>query len=682
MKSYESLNIDAIFSDETENFVFPIEAGDNELVTLRLRTAKNGADYAAILYEGEEIPMELSRRGETFDYYRGFMPSGKGVQGYIFKIKRHGETAYWTKSGIKDNPDEGRRFIISRGFKTPDWAKGAFTYQIYIDRFFNGDASNDVKTGEYSYLGGYSYFQKDWFKTPESDDVRNFYGGDIEGVIKKLDYIKSLGVDAIYFNPLFVSPSNHKYDVQDYDHIDPHIGTIAKDGGRLLNPGESNELASMYIRRTTDPVNLKASDGLFIRLVDLAHQRGIKVILDGVFNHCGAFHKWMDREKIYGDGYPAGAFRSENSIYRNYFKWDDSENNIYEGWWGHENHPKLNYESSATLYEYIMCIAAKWVSPPYSADGWRLDVAADIGDSSEFNHRFWRDFRKAVKSANPEAIIVAENYGDSSPWLSGGEWDTIMNYDAFMEPVTWFLTGMQKHSDYFNAGLFNNGKAFERAMKQETAKLSIGPFMTAMNQLSNHDHSRFLTRTNKTPGRLPASTAKAASEGINKGIFREAVVIQMTWPGSPSLYYGDEAGLCGWTDPDNRRTYPWGREDESLIELYKKAGAIHNASSALKRGSLMLLTAETGVLVYCRFFADELIVVAVNNNDTEKDISAIPVWRAGDFGDGFISLLKTCEEGLLPAGEIFKAFSGKLAVRLPAYGSIILRNMRNGENGR
>ncbi len=213
------------------------------------------------------------------------------------------------------------------------------------------------------------------------------------------------------------------------------------------------------------------------------------------------------------------------------------------------------------LYEYIMKIARKWVSPPYNVDGWRLDVAADLGHSNEYNHQFWRDFRKNVKEANPEAIILAEHYGEAKSWLQGDQWDTVMNYDAFMEPVTWFLTGMEKHSDEYSEGMYGNSDCFISAMQYHMASFYAPSLMTAMNELSNHDHSRFLTRTNHKVGRVAHLGSEAAGQDINKAVFREAVVMQMTWPGAPTIYYGDEAGLCGFTDPDNRRTYPWGRED-------------------------------------------------------------------------------------------------------------------------
>ena len=190
-----------------------------------------------------------------------------------------------------------------------------------------------------------------------------------------------------------------------------------------------------------------------------------------------------------------------------------------------------------------MKIAGKWVSAPYGVDGWRLDVAADLGHSSEYNHKFWQEFRKHVKEANPEAIILAEHYGDPSSWLAGDQWDTVMNYDAFMEPLTWFLTGMEKHSDEYNGALYGDGVSFFRSMYYHMSRMQTQSVLVAMNQLSNHDHSRFLTRTNQIVGRIGTAGAKMAEFGINYGIFREAIMVQMTWPGAPTLYYGDEAGV-------------------------------------------------------------------------------------------------------------------------------------------
>jgi len=331
-------------------------------------------------------------------------------------------------------------------------------------------------------------------------------------------------------------------------------------------------------------------------LVEEAHKRGMRVILDGVFNHCGSFNKWMDRECIYehAEGYAKGAHVSGDSPYRNYFDFRDQYawpyNKAYDGWWGHDTLPKLNYENSKELFDYVLHVGRKWVSPPYNADGWRLDVAADLGHSPEFNHYFWKEFRRAVKEANPDAIILAEHYGNTMEWLQGDEWDTVMNYDAFMEPVTWFLTGMEKHSDDYRGDLLGNFDSFWGAMRHHTTSFSMPSWQVAMNQLSNHDHSRFLTRTNKKVGRTNTMGPEAANHDVNKAVFREAVIMQMTWIGAPTIYYGDEVGLCGFTDPDSRRTFPWGREDQELLQFHKDLIRIRRSESrmrhAMKRARL------------------------------------------------------------------------------------------------
>ena len=184
--------------------------------------------------------------------------------------------------------------------------------------------------------------------------------------------------------------------------------------------------------------------------------------------------------------------------------------------------PKLNYEESEELRSHMMEIGRKWVSPPYCADGWRLDVAADLGHSEAFNHEFWKDFRRAVKEANPDAVILAEHYGDAYPWLRGDEWDTVMNYDAFMEPVSWFLTGMEKHSDGYREDLLGDQHSFVGAMTHHMCSFLYPSLQIAMNELSNHDHSRFLTRTNRRVGRggsagLPGRRGRGAQRGVQGG---------------------------------------------------------------------------------------------------------------------------------------------------------------------
>ena len=674
--SKDILSIESVFSDETENFRTPAEPKSNDTVQILIRTGKGNMDAVFLCCDGQKIAMKKCRQEHLFDFYEGFLPPTTETKSYYFELIQKNTSYYYTKSGLRQYLEEGTWFTVIRNFEIPDWAKGAVMYQIYVDRFCNGDKTNDVKTNEYIYLGKPVEGVENWEQMPEVEDFRRFYGGDLQGVMDKLDYLQKLGIDVIYFNPLFVSPSNHKYDIQDYDYIDPHIGSIPKDGGSVLVFEKfNNNHATMYIQRTTTKENLEASNALFCRLVEEAHKRNIKVILDGVFNHCGAFHKWMDRENFYGatGEYPAGAFIEESSIYHDYFYWKD--NGTYDGWWGLPNHPKLNFEGSPELFQYIMGIARKWVSPPYNADGWTLDVAADLGTSPEFSHYFWQEFRNSVKKANPNAIILAEHYGDASSWLQGDQWDTIMNYDAFMEPVSWFLTGMEKHSEDFRSDLLNNSMAFKNTMLYQMAKLSKQSMQISMNELSNHDHSRFLTRTNKTVGRLHTKGHDAADENLNKGIMKEAVTIQMTWPGAPTIYYGDEAGVTGWTDPDNRRTYPWGKEDIDLLEFHRAAIKVHKQYSALKTGSLIFLYTGYGLLSYGRFDKKNKIVVVLNNTEQEKTIE-IPVWQMGVCVDGEMqTMLTSTEIGFSINTICHKVKRGKLILSMKPYSSMILKEI-------
>lgn len=626
---------EALFTDATENYRSPMEAKAGDLVTLRFRTGRSNVDAVFLIHGDERLQMKRSYSTRNFDYYESVITVGSGCYEYYFEIVSGRIRCYYDSLGISMEIRKGYSFRIVPGFSTPDWAKGAVFYQIYVDRFYNGDKSNDVETREYYYIGDVSVRVDDWNKYPAAMGVREFYGGDLQGIIDKLDYLQDLGVDVLYLNPIFVSPSNHKYDTQDYDYVDPHYGVIVEDGGELLAEGDTcNAHATKYKKRVTDRRNLEASNQLLIRLIEEAHNRGMKLILDGVFNHCGSFNKWMDRERIYEgqEGYEKGAYLSAESPYRNFFQFRNENqwpnNASYDGWWSHDTLPKLNYEESRELYEYVLKIAKKWVSPPFCADGWRLDVAADLGHSSEFNHQFWKDFRKAVKEANPEAIILAEHYGNPRSWLKGDEWDTVMNYDAFMEPITWFLTGMEKHSDDYRADLLGNADIFEKAMVAHMANMLTPSLQTAMNELSNHDHSRFLTRTNHRVGRVASLGCEAANENVDKAVLREAVVMQMTWPGAPTIYYGDEAGVCGFTDPDNRRTYPWGREDMELIRFHKDIIALHKKYRVLTSGSLKFLYKTYQGLCYARFSHTERVIVTVNNSGEEMNME-IPVWEAG-----------------------------------------------------
>lgn len=686
-------NPQALFSDGTASYRNPSEPDCFEEVHLRFRTGRENVDEVILVFDVQRYTMQKVANDKMFDYYEYTVKLGDSRVEYYFEVHSGHMVCYFNSVGVCSSVENYYNFSITPSFQTPDWAKGAIIYQIFVDRFYNGDRSNDVETDEYFYIGEGTHKNTDWMKYPREMDVREFYGGDIAGVMKKLDYLQDLGVEAIYLNPIFVSPSNHKYDIQDYDYIDPHFGRIVKNDGENLqrdengnliihDPEHPNKDATRYICRVTDKENLEASNQLFIEFVEEVHRRGMKVILDGVFNHCGSFNKWLDRECIYEDapGYEKGAFVSKDSPYRTFFKFREDTwpyNVNYDGWWGHDTLPKLNYEESPKLYEYIMRIARKWVSPPYNVDGWRLDVAADLGQTAEYNHHFWHEFRRNVKEANPNAIVLAEHYGDPTEWLKGDQWDTVMNYDAFMEPLTWFLTGVEKHSDEYRGDLIGNADAFFGSMRHYMTRFNTQSLQVAMNELSNHDHSRFLTRTNHQVGRISSRGADAANEGVNKNLFRMAVLMQMTWPGAPTIYYGDEAGLCGWTDPDSRRAYPWGHEDEELIQYHKELIRIHKEHQVLRTGSILFLFGEYQCISYGRFDDNEHIVVAINISQDTRHME-IPVWRLGMTQPTRMArVILTDASGFSIETKVYPVQSGKLILDCPPETAVLVKDIGN-----
>jgi Glycosidases len=694
----------SIYSDGTSLYLNPAEPGPSDSVTLKLRVGKDRIPEAIVhIDDSSLLPMvKLESRG-NFDYYYAELPPSAKARSYYFEVKRGSLSLYYGRRGIELKAvPPSYQFAISPGFTVPAWMKGAVLYQIYVDRFNNGDPSNDVLTDEYMYDNWPAVRVSDWNQLPDAktpyaaggNRTREFFGGDLEGIIQKLGYLKDLGVDGIYLNPIFVSPSNHKYDSQDYEHVDPHFGVIVKDGGELIDPAKDpnygkagasdastvNKDATKYRIRTSDPANLAASDAKFKELVDKAHALGIRVILDGVFNHSGSFNKWFDREGVYSDDQGPGAYESKSSPFASYYSfakdaWPNNES--YEAWSGYKTLPKLDYEGSPELERKILDIGAKWVGPDFGADGWRLDVATDLGHSPKYNHKFWSLFRDSVKGAKPDAVILAEVYGDSSSWLGGREWDTVMNYDAFFEPVGWYLTGLEKHSYYSRDKLRNDTRNLATDLREKMAKLPYPSLYTAMNELDNHDHSRFLTRTSlfvdDKRSTADVSPQDQAGVGVNKGILKEATLVQMCMPGAPTLYYGDEAGLVGFTDPDDRRTYPWGSEDQELLGFFKDAIALHKEYSAFKTGSFAILaSSDSGLFSFGRWDRSSRILVAINNNAEAQELS-IPVAAIGmEEGESMKLVLSADREGHSRPGAAAIVTDGSISVTVPAYGGIVL----------
>lgn len=690
-----------IYSDGTAFYRSPEEPLENSSFLTRIRVKRSSATEVNVVVGDSIIPMVKESRDELFDYYTAQIKTELEPVYFYYHIKQNKKQLYYSRRGVElKKPLGSYRFKVFPGFVIPDWSKGAVLYQIYVDRFNNGDTSNDVVDNEYMYDNWPSVKVNDWDRYPDSQTAyedggnrtREFYGGDLEGVIQKLDYLDGLGIDGIYFNPLFVSPSNHKYDSQDYDNVDPHIGVIVNDGGDLINPEDDpnyknpvmgnassiNKNATKYIKRVTDQENLDASNNKLKELISKFHEKDMKVILDGVFNHSGSFNKWLDRESLYPGN--EGAYESKDSKYKDYFLFSKNSwpgNESYEGWWGYKTLPKLNFEDSKELENNILDMSANWVSEGVDADGWRLDVAADLGRSATYNHKFWQMFRDRVKGSNNEAVIYAEVYGDSSGWLNGNEWDSVMNYDAFFEPISFFLTGLEKHSFYKRDDLLNNSKNFEKDLREKMAKMPYNSLMAAMNQLDNHDHSRFLTRTSgivdTDRSNKGISFPENADVNHNYGILKEAVVMQMTLPGAPTLYYGNEAGVAGFTDPDSRRTYPWGNENQELLSFYKDIIGIHKEYSSFINGSMTsLYFKDKGIYSYGRWNSKNRAVVVVNNNDSPKVIS-IPVDILGSIDkDTYTEIYETSEHGQTKLKNRIVVVNSKIDVTIPAYGTKIL----------
>lgn len=557
------MNPHYLFSDESPEYLLPVNRAAGEYC-MRLRMEDIPAQVTLVLPGAptERVPMVPAEKKGRLRYYGATVRGIFDRQDYYFEIRAE-QTSYMGRFFCGGDPSAITPFAVLPALSVPEWAKGQIFYQIFPDRFCNGCPGNDVQTGEYSYPEfGAAERVTDWNSPPAARDVVRFYGGDLQGILGKLPYLRALGVDCLYLNPVFVSPSNHKYDTEDYHHIDPHL---------------------------SDP---RDPDGFFAFFTELLHKNGMRLILDGVFNHCSVDNAWVkDPDKA--DYFVCG------------------EDGRRKTWWNIPTLPKLNYKSPR-LREEMLAVARKWVSEPFFADGWRLDVAPELAEDPQTNHSFWRAFRDAVREAAPDALVFAETYQDASDWLNTGEWDSIMNYEAFMDPVTFFFTGVDKHSDYCEPALKGDAAAFYRELSRKGARLPFASLLSAMNALDNHDHSRFVTRTGGKAGRITDEDAGEKAAEADLALLRLAVCFQFTWPGAPCIYYGDETGLPGFTDPDNRRTYPWGQENWEMIEFYRQAAMLHRRHACLRRGSVYPLYFADGTAVYARMLREEIVLIVLN----------------------------------------------------------------------
>jgi cyclomaltodextrinase / maltogenic alpha-amylase / neopullulanase len=438
--------------------------------------------------------------------------------------------------------------------KTPDWVKNAVFYQIFPDCF--------AKTQQPK-SGLWISNNLDAWDAPPS--VQGYKGGDLWGVIEKLDYIQDLGVNAIYFTPIFQSASNHRYHTHDYYQVDPMLG------GNIA----------------------------FDALLEAAHQRNMKVVLDGVFNHAsrgflffndilehGPFSAWIDWFII--EGWPLSAY-------------DGSKPANYVSWTGNRALPQFNH-SNPNVREYLMQVGEYWIKK--GVDGWRLDVPNEVTAPG-----FWQEFRDRVKAINPDAYIVGEIWEDSRQWLDGTQFDGVMNY-LFAAPTIAFCAGDRVVKEYVEGRSYYPYPALsasEYAQKMQHL-LALYPWeiqLTQLNLLNSHDTARLLTIA-----------------GGDKNSLELATLLLFTFPGAPSIFYGDEIGLPGKLDPDSRRGFPKKEDwDLEVLSYHKKLIALRHQYKALRTGDYQILLAQNGVYVFSRSLGTENLVIAVNVDLTPAAIT-------------------------------------------------------------
>lgn len=445
--------------------------------------------------------------------------------------------------------------------EVPKWYKDGIIYQIFVDRFFNGCDNGKVLNPKKNVFIYGNWNDKPMYIKDDKGNVArwDFYGGNLLGVKKKLSYIKSLGVNTIYFNPIFDSPSCHKYDTGDYEKIDPMFG----------------------------------DEEVFKELCDEAKALGIRIILDGVFSHTGSDSKYFNK---YGNYNSLGAYQSLQSPYYRWYIFNDYPD-MYESWWGFNNMPNID-ELNPSYLEYIITrknsIIEKWLK--LGANGWRLDVADELPDE------FIKKLRIKLKEVKEDGVLIGEVWEDASnkvsynrkrEYLFGKELDSVTNY-----PLRQIILDLVR-------GYISN-KYFIKKYLSLKENYPKEYFYSTMNILGNHDTERVLTVLNN-----------------NIELLKIALVIQMTLPGIPLIYYGDEAGLTGGKDPQNRKAYPWGRENIEILDFYKNITHVRDTEEVLREGEIEFLKFNNGVLGYKRFSDENKEIIVLVNSTAKEEVCTL-----------------------------------------------------------
>ncbi len=505
----------------------------------------------------------------------------KGLIWYYFRLKTMTETIFLgkKKSGyglFHEEPPSWQITVHDPDYTTPDWIKGGVFYHIFVDRFAKEGAAPVKKN---------AFLRKDWGGLPEyapnkyGEVVNNdFFGGNIQGIISKLDYLESLGVSCVYISPIFEAFSNHKYDTGDYEKIDEMFGTLED----------------------------------FHSLCEQAGKRGIRILLDGVFNHTGSDSKYFNKKGTYGS---IGAYQSKDSDYYSWYKFSDYPDH-YDSWWGIDTLPAV-HESDPSFMDYINGdegIARKWLKE--GASGWRLDVADELPDE------FLEAFRKAVKSHDEDNLIIGEVWEDAShkiaygkrrSYFYGQQLDSVMNYPFMYAIIQFIRNGDAENIHEIVTDIWNNYPA--------------ATVHCLMNMIGTHDTRRILTALG---GELLYEASKEEKSKMSMSdsekddalrLLKLASAVQMTLPGVPCIYYGDEAGMEGYEDPLNRRCFPWGHEDGPLLEWYRKLAEIRKGHAVFKKGSYQTLHAENQVYIFLRENESEKLIVGVNRSKLPFDFA-------------------------------------------------------------
>ncbi len=498
---------------------------------------------------------------------------------YAFKLLRGRQQFWLTGQGISRHiPARLLHFKYNAHHQPPSWVSEQVFYQIFPDRFANGRPEISVQTGEYSLLGGKTALAKTWGEPVgdhQSTGACEFYGGDLYGVEQKLDYLAQLGISALYLNPIFSAPSNHKYDTTDYLNVDAHLG------------GNSQ----------------------FASLCQALHQRGMRITLDAVFNHTSTAHPWFDRD---GQHPEIGAYQSPDSTYRDYYFFED-DSNRYIGWKGIDALPVLNFKHPAVrdaIYAGDDAIIKHWLKPPYAIDGWRFDVIHMLGEGqgAKNNAYYVKAFRDSAKQVNPDCYILGEHFFEAAQWLQGDQEDGSMNYFGFAHPLRALLANLDISGDPIEIEI----DEFCRWLDQARAALPWANQLAQLNQLDSHDTPRFFTMV-----------------GHDVSRFYLASALLFTYVGTPCLYYGTELALAGGADPDNRRCMPWQHVAENPhLEHFKTLIALRHAHPALQKGDFQWLVQAAHGLVFARVCrrSNDVVIFAMNLAATPVTYHA-PLWQ-------------------------------------------------------